>query len=159
MEELRALFLLVVANGAPVIARDLMGGHLDAPLDGGRCAPDGRPWLGPSKTLRGVLAAILCTAAVGPVVGLSWLVGAGVGALAMAGDLLASFTKRRLDVEPSGRTLVLDQVPESLLPLAVCAGPLGLDWWGVGGVTVAFFVLEVTVSPVLYRLGIRKRPY
>ncbi len=159
MNELVALFLLVVANGAPVVVRDLLGSRLAWPLDAGRRAPDGRRWLGPSKTLRGVLSAVSCTSLAAALVGLPWLVGAEVGLLAMVGDVLASFVKRRMGIASSGRAPGLDQIPESLLPAAVLSGPLGLDGIGVLVVTAAFFVLEVTISPVLYRLGIRQRPY
>jgi CDP-2,3-bis-(O-geranylgeranyl)-sn-glycerol synthase len=159
MEELVALALVVVANGAPVVLHDLLGARFAWPLDGGRRAPDGRPWLGPSKTLRGVLVAVSCAAVAAPLLGRAWWVGAGVGLLAMAGDVAASFCKRRLGIAPSGRALGLDQIPESLLPAAVLSGPLGLDWPGVLMVTAAFFALDVTVSPILYRIGIRQRPY
>jgi hypothetical protein len=48
----------------------------------------------------------------------------------MAGDLLSSFVKRRLNLPPSSRATGLDQIPESLLPALVCRGALsssGLD--------------------------------
>lgn len=77
----------------------------------------------------------------------------------MLGDLLTSFTKRRLNVAPSGQALFLDQVPESLLPL-LFAYQLGhIDFWHVVVGTIAFVAAEIALSPTLFRWKIRKRPY
>ena len=153
------LLLLLAANGMPVLARRLLGERGAAPIDGGRHFSDGRPWLGESKTWRGLLAAVLATAPLGALLGLGWGLGALFGLLSMLGDLLASFTKRRLGIPPSGRARLLDQLPEALLPLAVLREPLGLDWTEVVLITAAFTLLEWLVSPWLYRLRIRRRPY
>lgn len=67
---LRSLILLTLANGAPVVAKKAFGRRLAAPLDGGVRFFDRRPLLGPSKTVRGVLAAILASAAGAPLLGL-----------------------------------------------------------------------------------------
>ena len=51
------LVLLVVVNGAPIIAARLFGSRYDAPVDLGARLPDGRPLFGSSKTWRGLAAA------------------------------------------------------------------------------------------------------
>ncbi len=91
--------------------------------------------------------------------GLPWSTGLTVAAGAMAGDLLSSFVKRRLTIEPSGKARGLDQIPESLLPLLAVRDRYGLGWGDIALLVAVFFVLEMTISPLLYRLGIRKRPY
>jgi CDP-2,3-bis-(O-geranylgeranyl)-sn-glycerol synthase len=53
----------------------------------------------------------------------------------------------------------LDQVPESLLPLAVIAPRLGLTFTDVLQLTAAFLVIELLLSQALYRLHIRQQPY
>jgi len=151
--------LLVVANGAPVVASLLLGERCAAPIDGGRCLADGRPLFGTSKTWRGLVAAVLVCAVGGALLGMGWGVGALFGLLSMLGDLLASFSKRRLGIPPSGRARFLDQLPEALLPLAVLREALGLDWPGVLLATAGFTLFEWLVSPWLYRLHIRQRPY
>jgi CDP-2,3-bis-(O-geranylgeranyl)-sn-glycerol synthase len=50
------VLLVVIANVTPVVISLLMGHRWNAPLDGGLRLPDQRPVLGPSKTIRGVLA-------------------------------------------------------------------------------------------------------
>ena len=159
MLTLKLLILIAVANGMPVILRNLLGPRFDRPIDGGRCFRDGRPLLGPGKTWRGVIGALLATTLAAPLMDLSPGFGTLSGLLAMAGDLLGSFLKRRLGIEVHGRAPGLDQVPESLLPALAAHYLLGLTWAGVLLVTAIFMCGELLLSPLLYRLGIRRRPW
>ena len=154
-----SLLLLLVVNGAPILARWLLGARESFPIDAHRIAPDGKPWLGPSKTVRGLVAAILAGSICAPVLGYSAAVGAAVGLLAMGGDLLSSFIKRRLGIASSGKALGLDQIPEALLPLAALRSIFDLSWAAVLLEVVAFLVLELLLSRILFRLRLRKRPY
>jgi CDP-archaeol synthase len=153
------LILLAVANGAPVIGRRLLRDRFAWPLDGGVCAFDGRPLLGASKTARGIVLALVTTAAVAPLIGLTPRIGITVAAVAMAGDLLSSFVKRRFGLRPSSRAVGLDQVPESLLPVLACWHTLMLDVGDIVAVTAIFFIGEIALSRLLYRWRIRERPY
>ena len=153
------LILLVVANGAPIVACNLFGERFGQTLDGGRRWLDGRPLLGRSKTLRGIVSAMLITALVAPLLGYAARVGLGVGALAMTGDLLSSFIKRRFGLEPSRMVPGLDQIPESLLPASVLHGVFDLDWAEVITVSGAFVLLALLLSALLYAIGVRKQPY
>jgi CDP-diglyceride synthetase len=85
--------------------------------------------------------------------------GALIGVGAMAGDALASFTKRRLGTPPSGRATGLDQIPEALLPLLLVREALGLPWWLVIAVPLVFFALEIPLAKLWHRLGWREKPY
>ncbi|SJM96495.1 CDP-archaeol synthase [Crenothrix polyspora] len=155
----QALILICVANGSPIISRKLFGERYAQPVDAGLLLFDQRPVFGASKTWRGLLAAIICTAAVAPMIGLSALLGAKFGALSISADLLASFTKRRLGFAPSSRARLLDVFPEALLPTLVLQSALGLDKWDVVLTGLVFFVFETSVSPLLFRWHIRNRPY
>ncbi|GGY74023.1 CDP-archaeol synthase [Marinobacter zhanjiangensis] len=153
------LVLLILANGLPVVAARLLHHRFDLPVDGGRRWRDGRPLLGASKTWRGLLAGLLGCALCAPLLGLSAAFGAVYGALALAGDLLSSFIKRRLGLEASARASGLDQLPESALPVAFAWLWLDLPAWQAIGVVLLFVTGNVLSSPLLYRLGIRKRPH
>lgn len=157
--ELKLLLLLLIANGAPIVARNLLGERLTWPLDGGLKTAAGRPLLGPSKTWRGLAASILLTALCAQLLDISWHWGAAIGAFAMLGDLLASFTKRRLGYAPSSRADGLDQIPESLLPLAVVAPTFHLDPVRVVMMVIAFYLVVPLLSRLFFLLGIRRRPY
>lgn len=155
----RLLVLLTVANTAPILTKKLVGKRWDWPLDGGARFVDDRPLLGPSKTWRGLVAAVVCCAVAAPILGFSVDDGALAGLLAMAGDALSSFAKRRLGIVPSGQAFGLDQVPEALLPLLALRPGLDLSWFVVLGVTLAFLLLETPAARLSHRLGLRDRPY
>jgi CDP-2,3-bis-(O-geranylgeranyl)-sn-glycerol synthase len=156
---LQMLCLLAAANGAPILAKRLLGTRWSRPIDGGRSAPDGRPWLGSSKTWRGVLLAVAAAAVVAPVIGLDWRVGVAAGGLAMAGDLASSFLKRRLGLPSSSMALGIDQVPESLLPALVLQSALGLSPADLVAITVLFFAGGLLLSRIFYWIGLRDQPY
>jgi CDP-diglyceride synthetase len=159
MQALRILLLLGVANLAPILVAWLLGARFDTPLDGGLTLADGRPLFGPGKTLRGVLVSILCTAGTAPLLATDAALGAALGAGAMAGDLLASFCKRRLGLTAHARAFGLDQIPEVLLPLLLLRPWLPLHWREVAMVVLVFVLLDIVLSRVLYRLHVRERPY
>ncbi len=157
--ELVALSLLLVANGTPILVRLVLGERWRRPLDDGWKFFDGQPLFGPSKTIVGLIAALSASTLLGFFLSFGWTIGLLIGGLAMLGDLLSSFVKRRMGLRSSAIALGLDQVPESLLPLMVCAPLLDLSWTQVLLVTSAFFVLEVILSRIAYRFGIRQQPY
>jgi CDP-diglyceride synthetase len=111
------VLLLVAANATPVILSLLFGDRWNLPVDRGILLSDGQPLLGPSKTLRGLLGSITICALLAPLFDLSHLQGAGFGALAMLGDIASSFCKRRLGLHSGHSAPLLDQLPETLLPL------------------------------------------
>ena len=156
---LQLLILLMLANGTPVVARKILGERFSYPLDGGVEFLDGRPLFGRSKTIRGVVLAVLVTAAGASLIGLEWEIGVLVGALAMVGDLVSSFLKRRLDLPPSSRASGLDQVPEALFPLLACRNLLSLTMADIGTGVALFFIGDVVLSRILYTFRLRERPY
>jgi CDP-2,3-bis-(O-geranylgeranyl)-sn-glycerol synthase len=149
---------LALANGTPVMAKKFSAVTSRIPSTAASAFLDGRPLFGHSKTVRGVVLAVLVTSAAAPLVGFGWRIGALIGSLAMAGDLFSSFVKRRLDLPPSSRASGLDQVPESLFPLLACRNLLALTIADIGACVVLFFIGEVVLSRVLYALHLRDRP-
>lgn len=160
MTILLCLLLLLVANGAPILARLLPGvRRWNRPLDGGFRLPDGEPLFGAHKTWRGIVAAILLTAAAAGLAGYPLWLGALFGGLSMLGDLLASFIKRRLRWHSGAPAPLLDQFPEALLPLMFLAGPLELDGSSILLIAVLFSALDWLLSRLLYRWRLRRHPW
>lgn len=153
------LTLLIVANGVPVLVTRLLGLRGAWPLDGGLRAWDGRRLLGASKTVRGFVASVLATTAAAVLLGLGWQVGLLFGAAAMFGDACSSFLKRRLGIGSSGQAPGLDQIPEALFPLLACYALLPLNAILVVVLVGLFTLGQVLLSRLMYRLGIRRRPY
>lgn len=158
--EAKALFLVVAANAGPILIRRLpVLAKYTYPVDFGVMFSDGRRLLGPTKTWRGISAAILLTTLCSGLLLNAWLTGLIVGSLAMLGDSLSSFLKRRLAIPPSHMALGIDQIPESLLPLMYLQSCWHFDVSSVWLLVLIFFILELLISRILYRLHIRKQPY
>lgn len=151
--------LLIIANGAPLLLSNVFGSRGNWRIDGGIHLPDDRPLFGATKTWRGLSASLLLTSLAAWVFGFSWLVGLAVAASAMAGDLLSSFTKRRLGLVSSARAVGLDQLPESLLPALVLHLWLGFSWSVLLAAVFLFVMVDIGMSPLLYRWGLRRVPH
>jgi CDP-archaeol synthase len=153
------LVLLTLANGAPVVAKQILGDKFSYPLDLNRKFVDGKPLFGASKTVRGLLVAIMVTAACAPLLGLRFEIGLLAGTTAMAGDLFSSFVKRRIGLPPSSRATGLDQIPESLFPLLACRAALALSALDIVLACAIFFVGELLLSRLLFKIHLRDEPY
>jgi CDP-2,3-bis-(O-geranylgeranyl)-sn-glycerol synthase len=146
------ILLLMIANGAPVIASRLFGQRLACPLDGNIHWRDKRRLLGPSKTLRGLVSAALACALLASLFGLTPAQGAGFGLLAMLGDALSSFLKRRLGIAPSHSAPLIDQLPEALLPLWLMNPVLGATASESFIALFIFLIIDLVVSRLHDRL-------
>lgn len=159
MDYLDALFLILVANGAPVVLARLLGDRFAFPLDAYRCLDDGFRILGNSKTLRGLVVSVATTSLAAVLIGHSAVSGLLVGTFAMLGDLSTSFAKRRLRLAESSRAFALDTLPEAMFPtvaLAISGLVTAID---VVTLSVGFVLTAAILSPVLHSLGVRRQPY
>ena len=155
----KVLLLLIIANGAPILARNFFKARYVKPIDFGVVLFDKHPLFGSSKTWRGLFASVFMTGILALSLGMTFQLGVFFGIWGMLGDLSASFTKRRLGYAESSRLRVIDTMPESILPVLAMHEQLGLMIFDGILSVVLFCILEVIVSPLLYRLHIRKRPY
>ena len=158
-EAIHALVFIIAANSTPVLLTRLMGDRWAFPIDAGKTFFDGRPILGRSKSWRGLLGAVLVCALIAPLLGFSPALGAGAAMLAMSGDMISSFSKRRLGLKSSAQAPLLDQVPEALLPALGLKATLHLSWEEIVLVTFGFALLEIVLSVIFFKLGVRKQPY
>lgn len=155
----QTLVLLAVANGTPVIVKRVFGARADHAIDCGVRLADGRFLFGPSKTIRGVISSVIATALIAAAVGLTVYAGAVIALGAMGGDLASSFVKRRLGLEPSSKATGLDQIPEALLPCLLLSAIVPLTAGDIAVIVLLFFGGEVILSELLFRAGVRDRPY
>lgn len=159
LADLQVLALIIAANAAPIVAANLFRYRFSRPLDGGGSLWDGRPLLGGSKTLRGLIASVTATIIVGLIIGIAWTIATVVAVLAMAGDLFSSFLKRRLGMSTSSMAPGLDQIPESLFPLLAVQAHFAMNVWDVLVILLSFALIDAVISPLLFKLSIRNRPY
>lgn len=153
------LGLLALANYAPILLKNVAGRRWAWPLDGGLTLWDGRQLFGASKTVRGVVASLVLTAAGAVAIGWGWETGAAVAAWSMGGDLFSSFCKRRLGLAPGSKATGLDQVPEALFPAIAVGEALGLSALDIAVVVMVFLVAEMVLSVVFFKWHLRERPY
>jgi hypothetical protein len=113
---LKILAFLLWVNLLPPLARLLWGERGNWPVDLGATWLDGRAILGPHKTIRGILFSLLGSLLFVPVLRLGWQPVLFCASLALCGDLLTSFLKRCLNLQPGERVPGLDHFLESLLP-------------------------------------------
>ncbi|TDA33359.1 MAG: CDP-2,3-bis-(O-geranylgeranyl)-sn-glycerol synthase [Hadesarchaea archaeon] len=161
------------ANMTPVVAG---GGR---PIDGGRKFVDGKPLLGPGKTVRGFCWGLLVGFCVGLVQALlhsplethlTLLFGSPLetvlGGLllslgAMVGDLAGSFFKRRAGVERGEPFPLLDQL-DFVIGALLLSLPLVLPrlTWEI--LAILFLLtppLHLLTNYAGYRMGLKDRPY
>ena len=76
-QEMVLLFWLIGINGAPILCTKFAGKRFDFPVDGNQSFMDGRPVLGPSKTFRGIVSALMTSILIGSgsgvVVSAAWM--------------------------------------------------------------------------------------
>ena len=159
IELLQLLALIIIANGAPIVIRVLLNNRLATAIDFGHQLFDKNPILGDSKTWRGIFAALILTSAAAWLFGYSPYTGLLIAIYAVLGDLSSSFIKRRLDKPPSSMAPLLDQIPESLFPALMMMETFKLDIFDIIQLVLIFIIIELLLSHVLYKWGIRKRPY
>ena len=159
IELLQLLALIIIANGAPILIRVLLCDVFNTAIDFGHKLPDHQFIFGDSKTWRGIFAAFIATPAAAWLFGYSLETGLLIAIYVVLGDLISSFVKRRLGKPPSSMAPLLDQIPESLLPAIMMMQTFKLDISAVIQLVLIFIIIELLLSNVLYKWGIRKRPY
>ena len=153
------LILVTIANAAPVLISYVLLHRDTLPIDFGHKLADGNYIFGVSKTWRGVIAAIIFTTLSAIILGFEYTTGLIIAVTAMFGDLFSSFIKRRLKMESSARAPILDQLPEALFPCLALMSMGIVDLIQVIVIVPCFIIIDIILSIVFFKLGIRKRPY
>lgn len=195
---LKALWLFLpayVANMSPVFTAKMFP-KWGAPIDGGRVADDGDRLLGDGKTWRGLvggavtagIAAVLIALAAGPssnaffagwdfgyadgsALWAVFLFGAIVGFMALAGDAVESYFKRRTGRKRGAPWIPFDQldfVVFGLLGMAAASPLLAagwimemvfMDWVVLATLLVGTVALHLLVNRVGYWLKLKEVPW
>jgi len=154
---LNIVVFLWLINFIPPFLAVLLNNRWDTPLDKHRTFPDGKPWLGNHKTIRGVIGALCGAAVSAPMFSFSTIEGTIMGSLAMFGDLITSFFKRRLNL-PSGTVVFgIDQFFESFLPLLYWKHLEQMSWKWLICATV-FFIAGAYQGSIFFKKTILNPP-
>ncbi len=157
--DFKILVLLGIANTMPIVAWHVFKDRLSTPIDFNKRFLDGRPILGPHKTWRGLISSVIGTWLASYLLRTDPETAAYLAIWSMAGDMIASFLKRRRGLASGARFTGVDQVIESFLPVALLKGNLGISWLDCFVITIIFSVVEMTFSPFFYKIGFRRNPY
>ncbi len=161
----------LIANGAPVI---FIGKVIKSPrpLDRGRKFIDGKPILGPNKTIEGFLIGCLS----GLITGIAYtlithnrffiLYGLIMGLGAMIGDAINSFVKRRINIRSGDPFIPMDQLSFIIMSY-VFIKLFELDKLCGIEVTLAHFSMIVVIVMILhpltnmisYLIGLKDKPW
>jgi uncharacterized protein len=173
MNLIQALVLLLAINFGPFLTLPYHRFFPKRPLDHHIRFIDGRPLLGPHKTLAGFLAGIFFSGIVGVLLGVSLWVGLGAGFLGMLGDCLSSFIKRRFQKAPGTNMPVVDHIFEAGLPLLFLHAVYSFSWfvilialilfvgigWGSTWFRKKIFIPPQTTIPKVVRSNYRFREW
>ena len=158
-ETAEILILILVANATPVLFSFIFSHRLSLAIDFGLRLKDRQYLFGNTKTWRGLFSSLIITAIVSVLMDYDISMGLMIAALAMSGDLVSSFIKRRLKKAPSSKALLLDQIPESLFPALGVMLVVSLSLIQVMVIIVIFIIMELALSYLFYHIGVRKKPY
>lgn len=140
-EILKIVLFLLWCNFLPPLSNFIFGERFSFPLDAHIKWFDNKPLFGPHKTLRGLLFAVVGGALCFQLLGVDLQVAGVAALLAMAGDLLSSFIKRRLVIKSGDSAPLLDQFFEGLFPVLYLQSHLFLTWKEVVLVLAIFLPL------------------
>jgi CDP-2,3-bis-(O-geranylgeranyl)-sn-glycerol synthase len=129
-----------------VLVARLFGERWDTPIDTSLGRRGKLPIFGAHKTWRGLASGALACTAIGALLPCGAWVGLGFGLIALGGDLASSFVKRRMRWPAGHSAPLLDQLPESLLPLILFAGPLSLGHAAIFGTALLFTLLDLATE-------------
>lgn len=149
----------LVANGsAPFVKKG-------TPIDFKKNFLDGRRILGDGKTFEGLLIAVTFGTTVGIILAkffsFKWIyISFFESLLAMIGDMIGAFIKRRLGLERGARALGLDQLDFIFgATLGLLIMRVALNFIEFIFILVIAFVLHVFTNNIAYRLKIKSVPW
>jgi CDP-2,3-bis-(O-geranylgeranyl)-sn-glycerol synthase len=142
-----------IANATPVV---LSGG---GPLDRGRNWIDGKPLFGDHKTLRGTVSGLAAGFLIGLAQG-SPLRGALLSIGAIGGDLIVSFFKRRMNLEPGALLPIADQMGFIILAVILVGFTEPVPRWDQAvGILVATLPIHYLSNLLAWGLKLKSNPW
>lgn len=141
----KIIVLLLLINAAPAVMMPFCSKErpFGTPMDFDLRFRDGRAFLGKHKTVGGFGFGILTGSSIGYVLGFPLPLGFGAGLLAMAGDSVSSFIKRRLNFNEGTEVLVLDQVFQGGFPLIMFHRAWDFSFRTSGAMLITFILAGI----------------
>jgi CDP-2,3-bis-(O-geranylgeranyl)-sn-glycerol synthase len=142
-----------IANATPV----LLGGG--PPLDGGRTWVDDQPLFGDHKTVRGTLSGIIVGITVG-ILQTHFLRGVLLSIGAIGGDIVISFIKRRIKLEPGAMFPIADQMGFIVFAvLLVSLAQPSPTWERAVAILIATLPIHYITNVIAWVLKLKRNPW
>ncbi|MDR3629181.1 MAG: CDP-archaeol synthase [Desulfocapsaceae bacterium] len=154
----KVMFFLLWVNSLPPIVTAAVGDRYGLAIDCGIMWFDGQPLFGGHKTVRGLTVSAAGGLMAFPLLGVTWWQAGTAALLAMTGDLVSSFIKRRFTLQCGRAVAGLDQIFESLLPLLFLNRYLPLNLPQDVLIIVFFTVISSLCSHAWYYITGRPLP-
>jgi CDP-2,3-bis-(O-geranylgeranyl)-sn-glycerol synthase len=164
----------ILANMMPVLMKNHWA-WLAYPVDFNQKWFDGKNLLGDHKTWRGLIsgtgASIIIVATQKWLMQYeafeaismfpydqhsAWLVGFLIGFGALFGDMVKSFIKRRIGIEPGKKFMPWDQIDAAVGAIALVSIIWPVGWWRSSTLIATTFVLHILVRNIGYYLKVNK---
>ncbi len=145
-----------VSNMSPLLVTRLIGGG--RPLDMGINFVDGKRLFGDNKTVEGTFSIIIVGSILGLIYDLKFI--GFIQALGVAvGDIVGSFMKRRLCIEPGGSLPFIDQELFMILAILLSNPFLKLSLRQIAFILAITPVLHLVSNAVAFLIGLKEVPY
>ncbi|MBI9091290.1 MAG: CDP-archaeol synthase [Desulfobacterium sp.] len=144
----KMIVLLLFINAIPAIMMPFFSKArpFGMPMDFNLRFLDGRAWLGKHKTVGGFGFGILAGGTMGYCLGFPLALGFGSGFLAMAGDSVSSFIKRRFSFNEGTEVRILDQIFQGGFPLVLFHSTHDFPPHASGAMLIIFIVAGIFAS-------------
>ncbi len=151
-----------LGNSAPVFLGKIKTPLL-RPIDAGKKLNDGSRLLGDGKTWQGVFSSMIGGALGGYIASFfrngSIPTGIIIGFAAIFGDMIGSFTKRRLKMKRGDKAGLLDQMDFITVSLIVASMFYSFDWKQILFILLSTPLIHRTSNIVGYKLGLKQVPW
>jgi CDP-2,3-bis-(O-geranylgeranyl)-sn-glycerol synthase len=121
----------------------------------------GKRIFGDHKTYRGLFFGILAASIFSFIQGQGFYVGLVIGMGTLFGDLVGSFFKRRLSINPGGKNLLIDDMPGNFFAIlfAFLFGMLNLNIYQCVFLLLIGLPLHIGANWLWYLIGIKDVPW
>lgn len=147
-----------MANLAPALVKKI--NFLNYPVDFGKTLYDKRVF-GSHKTLRGLFFGILGAGLISFIQSRGFVVGLIIGAGTLFGDLVGSFIKRRINLQPGGKNLIIDEIPGSIFAIifAFIFGYLDINLYQSIFIVIIGLPIHVLANITWHKIGLKEVPW
>lgn len=158
LESFWFIFPSYIANLAPALVKKV--NFLNYPVDF-EATLNNKRIFGSHKTYRGLFFGILSASLLSLIQGNGLIVGLILGSGTLFGDLVGSFIKRRINLKPGGKNLLVDELPGSFFALvfAFLFGVLTINLYQCLFLLIIGLPIHILANKTWHKIGLKEVPW